>query len=124
MLCFGHAVFVRPAPLAPSADTRNPNLEKELSMNTLPRTVALYASVVLIVGASSLTVGAQTLKIPKLSDCRSQCIAKATQAWADAAEKCDGLPPGSKELQKCAQNAEKVFDKTLKDCQRACSHGK
>jgi hypothetical protein len=58
----------------------------------------------------------QTLTLPKLRTCGNLCIAKATQAWADAAAKCDGL--SGKELQQCGRDAEAIFEQTLRDCRR------
>ena len=85
-------------------------------MKMLFRTGLICVSSLIIIGASALAVSAQTVTLPKLGTCGSDCIANATQAWADAAAKCDGLT--GKELAQCGQDAEAVFDQTLRDCRR------
>jgi hypothetical protein len=85
-------------------------------MKMSPRTGLICVSSLIIIGASALTASAQTITLPKLGTCGNDCIVKATQAWADAAAKCDGL--SGKELERCGQNAEAVFQQTLSDCRR------
>jgi hypothetical protein len=74
-----------------------------------------------IIASSALTVSAQTITFPKTTSCKSQCIIKATQAWADKAAECENL--SGQAQQDCAQAAEKIFDQTYKRClkQNHCS---
>lgn len=80
------------------------------------RTGLICVSTLIIIGASALAVSAKTITLPKAGTCGNDCIVKATQAWADAAGKCDGL--SGKALARCGQKAEAIFDQTLKDCRR------
>ncbi len=80
----------------------------------MKKLIMTFATATIALAALDLAASAQTITFPKTTSCRSQCIKEATQAWADKAAECDNLSGAAQ--QECAQEAERIFDQTYKQC--------